>query len=339
MIKSTEKTVCSHKNHKKMVLRPHLLSKIKPLTFKDAVVLWQKTCKLQHKGATEAKYDYLINRHILPSLSEVPLKAITALTINEFTQSKLSTGRIDKGGHLSPAYVRSMVIIINSVMQFAANEGLCPTLKSPVYKPSAEKSTPEVLSVEEQLLLEDFLLCGTNETKLGILLSLRCGLRIGEICALKWENIDLKNKIIRIDSTVARVKSENKDKTFLTIDRPKTKASVREIPITNKLFPVLSEMQNRRKSEYVISETENFVIPRTYEYRYHKILSECGVGKRNYHTLRHTFATRCVQAGVDVKTLSEILGHGDVSITLNTYVHPSMEMKRMQIEKVESFSA
>ena len=125
-------------------------------------------------------------------------------------------------------------------------------------------------------------------------------------------------------------------RTTLIIDSPKTQSSIRDIPIPSKILPLMSELKKTSVSPYVISDKAMFVSPRTYEYRYHSFLDSCNVKQTNYHILRHTFATRCIEAGVDVKTLSEVLGHSNVSITLNTYVHSSLEMKRLQMEKATS---
>lgn len=179
-----------------------------------------------------------------------------------------------------------------------------------------------------------------DETKLGILISLNTGLRIGEVCALSWDDIDFERQIFHIRSTVARVKSMDSGvNSKLIIDKPKTKSSLRDIPIPSKLLTILVSMKKQSKGKYVVSAENSFVSPRTYEYRYHKILDEYNIPSVNYHTLRHTFATRCIEVGVDVKTLSEILGHANVSITLNTYVHSSMELKRQQLEKLSILSA
>ena len=228
-----------------------------------------------------------------------------------------------------------------SILQFAVNEGLCQPLNINLQKPSIDKRELEVLSVFDQNRLESALLNNINETKLGILISLNTGLRIGEVCALSWNDIDFENQIFHIRSTVARVKSddERNGTTKLIIDKPKTKSSLRDIPIPSKLIPILVFMKQRATGIYVVSNNNCFISPRTYEYRYHKILDDCNIPSVNYHTLRHTFATRCIEVGVDVKTLSEILGHANVSITLNTYVHSSMELKRQQLEKLSILSA
>lgn len=307
--------------------------------FKEVLILWKETNHLKHKGATETKYDYLIERHIEPELGNLPLSAITTLKLNEFAEKKLSCGRLDRKGGLSPSYVRSMMIIITSAMQFAIDEGMCASLKTAAFKPSIEKKELKIISPDEQELFENFLLSDIDETRFGIYLSLNCGLRIGEICALRWTDIDLEKKVIHIRGTIARVKNKLTGGTSLIVDRPKTKASIRDIPIQSKLIPVISEMKNTCSFPFVLSNSNTFLSPRTYEYRYHRLLDQCGLTPYNYHVLRHTFATKCIVAGVDVKTLSEILGHSSVSITLNTYVHPSMEMKLNQIEKLNEYSA
>ena len=167
------------------------------------------------------------------------------------------------------------------------------------------------------------------------MISLNTGLRLSEICALKWSDIDFENAILHVRTTVARVRNTGEgSKTKLIIDRPKTKSSFRDIPISSYLMKMLVSLYEKRKSEYVVSDQEGFISPRTYSYRFHKVLEKYNVKQVNYHALRHTFATRCIEHGVDVKTLSEILGHSNASITLNTYVHSSMERKREQLEKL-----
>lgn len=125
----------------------------------------------------------------------------------------------------------------------------------------------------------------------------------------------------------------------MIIDTPKTPASTRDIPISSALLPILASFRSHSSSKYVVSNTNTFLSPRTFEYRYHRLLEETGITPINYHALRHTFATRCIEAGVDVKSLSEMLGHANVGVTLNTYVHSSMELKRKQLEKLTTFSA
>lgn len=307
--------------------------------FCDVLSLWMKNNQVRLKLATVNKYQNIIDTHILPELGKVKLSDLTSTTINVFLTQKLQSGRIDGNGGLSASYVRSIMLIINAALEFAANEQMCPSLKSRILKPSAPKEEIEVLSVEEQRKLVSKLFANFNPTSIGILISLYAGLRIGEVCALTWDDIDLKNHLMYVHHTVARVKNTETNGSMLIIDTPKTKASDRIIPISSTLFPILKRAYDLSCSQYVISEKSNFLSPRTYEYRYHRLLDKCGIKSVNYHVLRHTFATRCIEAGVDVKSLSEILGHANVSITLNTYVHSSIELKRSQLEKLSLFSA
>lgn len=308
-------------------------------TFRDVLNMWLANNQIRLKRATVSKYRNLIETHILPELGDTKLSQLNASVINNFLTNKLQNGRLDGNGGLSASYVRSITLIINAAVNFAVDEELMPTLKSTINKPSIEKKELQILSLEEQKKLERYLSQETDSTAIGILISLNTGLRIGEVCALTWNDIDLANRVIHVRHTVARAKSfddvTNK-KFVLFVDTPKTKASVRDIPVTNNLYLVLKEKFPEESSKYIVSDKERFMNPRTFEYRYHRILEKCGIGHINYHILRHTFASRCIEAGVDVKSLSEILGHGNVSITLNTYVHSSLEQKRLQLEKLDS---
>lgn len=313
----------------------------KTISIGEVIREWQANNRMLHKGATEAKYEYLINTHILPAIENLDVKNVTADYLNSFAESKLKSGRLDKSCGLSASYVRTIMIILSSVMKYATEEQYCLPLKGKIFKPSIEKTTLDIFDESEQKLLESYLFSNISLTNFGILVSLYMGLRIGEICALTWDNIDFENKIIHITGTVSRVKNtdeNSKSKTQLIIDKPKTETSNRIIPIPSKLFPLFKEFYQTKKSKFVLSESPTFLNPRTYEYRYHAVLKKCGIQDKNYHSLRHTFATRYIEVGVDVKTLSELLGHADVSITLNTYVHSSLELKRKQIEKLCTIS-
>ena len=315
------------------------VSKNDKVFFSDVLRIWSENNKIHQKNSTMLRYQNLIDTHIVPGLGFYDVKDITSTVVNTFLSQKIISGRIDGKGGLSNAYVKSMMIIIKSALKYASDEEMCPPLKTPIFKPLEEKKDLRVLSKREQKILEDFLLDDINETKIGILLSLHAGLRIGEVCALSWNDIDLNNKIIHIRHTVTRIKDQNGEKkTTLILDSPKTKTSKRDIPISTFLFEILWHEKARAKSDFVISQKKDFVSPRTYEYRYHRLLKNCCISSVNYHALRHTFATRCVELGVDIKSLCEILGHSNVSITLNTYVHSSMEFKRDQLERLSVVS-
>ncbi len=304
--------------------------------FSFVVEQWLMTNKYKFKKSTVRRYECIINSHIIPDLGNVKLSAISVITLNNFAEYKLNCGGITSQKGLSKSYVRSIMLVINSVINFAVNEGWCEALKSEIYKPSPEKKDLKILTSEAQISLENNLFNDFSPTAAGMLITLQTGLRIGEVCSLKWENIDFDNKILYIRSTISRINNPDGEtpKTVLTIDKPKTSASVRDIPFSDKLCDYLKEVKMRSVSPFVASSCENFVSTRTFDYRYHKIMELYSTERVNYHALRHSFATRCIEYGVDIKSLSEILGHANPSVTLNTYVHSSIELKRSQLSKI-----
>lgn len=309
-------------------------------TFGEVLNLWMDNNRARLKGGTINKYQNLIDTHIMPELGQTKINELSATRINTFLNEKISRGRVDGSGGLSASYVRSIMLVINAAIKYAVSEQLCSPLKTPICKPPADKTELSILSAEEQKKLEASLLNNLDLTGAGIYISLHTGLRIGEICSLAWNDIDMNKRVIHVRHTVARIRSSSSaGSTILVIDTPKTKASKRDIPISSTLLPILLKLKTLSSKGFLLTGTNEFIKPRTFEYRYHKILDDCGITSVNYHALRHTFATRCVEAGVDIKSLSEILGHGNVSVTLNTYVHSSLEMKRNQLEKLVTLSA
>lgn len=311
-------------------------------SFGEVLEMWEKAHAISLKKSSKQKYEYLINTHILPTLGTIKLSQITSSAINAFLLQKLNNGRIDGKGGLSPSYVNGMMIIIQSALDFAITQQLCAPLSTPLYKPKSIKSELEIISHQNQDKIERYAKDQLTPTTVGILISLYTGLRIGEICALSWDDVNLDEQIIYVRHTITRIGNQSSHpstKTKLIIDRPKTLASNRIIPIPSVLFPILTAFKKMSPSNFVVSHKKEFISPRTYEYRFHRVLDACGVPSVNYHTLRHTFASRCVEAGVDVKTLSEILGHKNPTITLNTYVHSSFDQKQRQLEKLVSFLA
>lgn len=291
--------------------------------------------RLRIKGATDWRYRNLLETHIIPDMGGRRIRAITGEEINSYLADKLRCGRVDGKGGLSAAYVRSMMLIINSVLAYAVEQNMCSPLQIKIYKPKAAKQELQILTPEEQSKLVTQCCSHLDPTAAGVLLSLYAGLRIGEICALEWSDIDFSARLIRVRKTVARVYVPgSRVQSKLVIEAPKTVSSFREVPLCSWLSPLLDEVRAKDLSQFVVSTTRQFVNPRTYDYRYHRLLSRAQLHPVNYHVLRHTFATRCIEAGTDVKSLSEMLGHSNAAVTLNIYVHPSMEVKRAQLEKL-----
>ena len=312
------------------------------ITVREVLFLWLNKNKLRLKDQTYAKYLYLIESHIIPKLGNIKIKKLESIAVNNFLLEKSQSGRLDGKGGLSPSYLQTISFIINAALEFSVKERYRTSMLGEIVKPNKRvyKAELEVLSSHEQSVLESYILLRPTDRNIGILLSLYMGLRIGEVCGLKWDDIDLATKTVHIRHTVERIPNVNAkptdSKTILMLCETKSATSNRIIPIPSNIFPLLIDAQNQ--SGFVIKgKTYEYIDPRSYQNLFHKCLDSCNLRNINYHALRHTFATRCIEAGVDIKTLSEILGHASVNITLNTYVHSSLEHKRKQIELLNTF--
>ena len=301
--------------------------------FEAVLKLWLQSNRVRLKGATQKRYQNLIDSHIAPELGAYRLDRLNTAVINDFLNRKLTDGRLDGAGGLSPAYVRAMAVVISSALRFAYAAELMSEARIAVHKPALKKSAAAVLDRSVQVKIEAYATEHPSPTGAGILLALYAGLRIGEVCALRWSDIDFHEATLRVRHTIARVPADG-TRSALVLDTAKTRASCREIPIVSKLLRVLTELHKHTRSAFVVSDSASFVSPRTFDYRFRRVLQCAGVPPVNFHALRHTFATRCVESDVDVKTLSELLGHANAAVTLNTYVHSSFARKREQLEQL-----
>ncbi len=311
------------------------------MTFRSLLLQWLEDAKIKIKYATYIKYYGIISDHIIPELGKIKIKKINSNLINAFIEKKMSVRKSNGNSGLSSGSIKLMVYIIQSAFNYASEKGYVKKPLGSLTSPPGERKNIDVISRSEQLILEKFLTCDMEEFKLGVLIALNTGLRIGEICGLRWDDINFQNSTINVRRTVQRIKNinagENEPKTFLAFGEPKTASSNRIVPISSWLLKYILPFYEKSESEYVVSNKNNdFADPRTMQYRFESYLKQCGLRHVNFHVLRHTFATRCIEAGVDTKTLSEILGHANVSITMNIYVHSSLERKKAQIELLNS---
>lgn len=303
--------------------------------FGDLAEEWLEYTKKRVKISTYACHVRLLRTHILPCFKEMEIETINQITIGGFVDKKIQYGRIDQKGGLSEKTVKDMVSIIKSILKYGE---IIYGLKQPVFYRNAPlnmRKTVEIFDEKEQEILEKALIKEMELPELGILLCLHCGLRLGEICALKWGDVDFERKIIHIRNTVQRIYMPDHSRhTQILLGMPKTLSSIRDIPVNTFVYDYLSHYR-KSPDVYILSgKRKKIADPRTYQRQYKKILENCGLRYRNFHCLRHTFATRCIEKGVDVKSLSEILGHSSVTITLNCYVHSSLEYKRKALEKI-----
>lgn len=215
----------------------------------------------------------------------------------------------------------------------------CPDLGK-IFSPHVTRPEMKVLTLEQQEKLENYLFRNPGPMELGILITLYGGLRIGELCALQWRDIHFESGTLQVSKTILRIQKEDRDKgkkTQVLISRPKTDSSNRLIPLPGFLLEFLRNF--RQESElYLITGTKFYLEPRMCLEKYKKILETAGLESHTFHTLRHTFATRCVEKGFDPKSLSEILGHANINTTLQNYVHPSIDLKKEQMDRLEQIS-
>ena len=304
-------------------------------SFSEIMVQWLERQQTRVKGATNAKYRYVVMSHLIPSLGSLSSSQINAQTLQAFLDQKLCCGGLKGQSALSPSYVKTMAIVLESIVDYGVQEGVLSPLKNPLCKPTVPKKEPRVLSEAEEKCLFRELSANPDEVAIGIFLALYMGMRLGEVCALRWADVDFENNILFVRHTVARVPSENsRQKTHQIIDAPKTASSYRKLPLLTTLKPLLLSIYHRRRSEFVVSDGQGFVSTRTFDYRYRKRLQKIGLFSVNFHALRHTFATRCAQTGMDAKTLSCLLGHSTVTTTLNVYVHPSLETAKILLDRL-----
>ena len=261
-----------------------------------------------------------LNKHILPYFAGIKFDKLTADNINTFITDKIKE-------KLSEKYVSDIVIIIKSIANFAQRRyGLLNRIESVTLPKSKSCRERRLLTVSERNTLKHGILADPTVSNIGILLASVTGIRIGELCALKWSDIDLEKSILTVKQTVQRICNNGKG-TRLVISSPKSASSRREIPLPDFIVPILKNIKSS-DSAYILSGNNKIVEPRTMQYRFKGLLKKLNIPYVNFHSLRHSFATSCVELGVDVKTLSEILGHSSVQLTLNRYVHSSIERKK-----------
>ncbi len=285
------------------------------------------------KESTMAHYRNLIETHIAHRIGNLRLVQLSASVFEQYGKQLMKSGaRSGKG--LSSKTTRDILSLLRSACRYAAAKHY---ISEEVLHFAMPKYVPKKIVVfekEEQRSLEEFTMQESNSYRFGVYLSLYTGLRIGEICALRWTDIDFIQSELHVNRTLQRIRVVGEQRTAVLIAEPKTRASMRTIPIPDFLRLSMEAQYEMAKAEdaYVLTGTLKYIEPSNYYMKYSRWLRKLKISHHSFHALRHTFATRCIENGFDPKSLSEILGHSDVRITLNRYVHPSKEMKRKQME-------
>lgn len=306
------------------------------ILYKDWIWEWLLYKRDYIKESTYANYSNIISNHIAPDLGKYYLNKLNNKIIQEFLLNKYKNGKLDNSGGLSIKTIKDIVAIIKSSLKSAMKEKLIQNLSLDfIYPKTNTKDKAYILSKQEQNNLANYIIENKSIRSLGILLTLYSGIRIGELCALQWKDIDFKNNILHIDKTLQRVyiKDNTNNISKIIITKPKTHNAEREIPL-NKEFSSELKKYKTNSDDYILSCTNKWIEPRTYRRFYKKILKKANITNINFHGLRHTFATNCIKLGIDYKTVSELLGHATINITLNLYVHPEMSQKKKCINLI-----
>lgn len=298
-------------------------------SFEEIVVLWQADKKQYVKRSTCSAYSLLINNHLLPAFTGVD--DVTETLVQSFVFTKLEQG-------LSQKSVKDILIVLKMILRYAVKQGYMLHREIDVKFPTErEKQELEVLSRTNQKRIMEYVQSHFTFMNLGIYICLCAGLRIGEVCALVWDDIDVENGVINVSKTIQRIYViESGEKyTEVIIDTPKSKNSIREIPMAKDLLKMIKPFKKLvNGSFYVLTNSSRPTEPRTYRNYYKRLMKQLDMPRLKFHGLRHSFATRCIESKCDYKTVSVLLGHSNISTTLNLYVHPNMEQKKRCVEQM-----
>ena len=301
----------------------------KKRTIKEVSALWKADKKQYVKQSTLSAYTLILENHILPEFGDKMKLAET--DVQEFTWRKLQSG-------LSQKTVKDILIVLKMIQKFGAKAGILPFAEWDIKYPTEHKKQElEVLSVTNQRRIMQYAKENFTFRNLGIYICLSTGMRIGEICALKWGDINLATEMISVNRTIERIYIIEKGMkhTELVIGTPKTKNSIRDIPMSRELLKIIRPLKKVMNDDfYVLTNEAKPTEPRTYRNYYKQLLKQLNIPNLKFHGLRHSFATRCIESQCDYKTVSVILGHANISTTLNLYVHPNMEQKKKCINKM-----
>ena len=283
---------------------------------------------------TYTRYYEIVHQHISPHLGEYDLNDLTPIVIQKFVTHLSQCGNLKTGAGLSPNSVNSIITVIQGSLETANRIGLSDEyIADKIKRPKITEKQVSCFTPAEQKQIEQAVMNDKRIKMFGILLCLYSGLRVGEVLALEWTDIDF----VKSELTVNKTCHDGKDKegNFCRItDTPKTESSRRVIPIPRQLLPHLREVKKKSSSKYVVSNGEKIISVRSYQKTFTSLLKRLGIQHKGFHSLRHTFATRALECGMDIKTHSEILGHKNPTITLNRYVHSLMEHKKEMMNKL-----
>ena len=320
-------SACREKRRQRLQELPREITPSNNMTLPEAVELFftEREQKRKLKESTVSRYRYMVRRYIQPQLGAAPLYTLTEERVAAFYQRLQGQG-------LSPKSARDAGVLLRAILRTATKRGcFCTGINAEL--PVCKKRHVEIFTEPEIVRLAHHIVDEPDLTGLGILLALNSGLRLGELCALRWSDIDLHAGFLRVEREVQRL--YEKGCTKLIVQPPKSESSLRRIPLPADILSLLAAHKPKTAgSVCLLTGTAAPLEPRTMQNRYRALLKRAGVPYRNFHALRHTYATRCIEQNVDVKSVSEMLGHSDVRITLQTYVHVSLRYKQQAVQSI-----
>lgn len=289
--------------------------------------------KASIKLRTYLKYESIINKHINPNLGDYELEDLKGNILQDFVLQKINHGNLVTNGKLSDNSVIAIVSLLKQALRQAVFLGISEVEYTAHIKlPYISEKQITAFNRTEQQALENYCL-NSKPNYIGVIICLYTGIRLGELLALTWNDIDFDRRLLSINKTVYTISKNGKNVAF--VDKPKTKQSNRVIPLSKQLINILKKRKNESTSMYIITTKNNGMVQnRSYQKTFKRILYKCNIPYKNFHSLRHTFATRALELGIDVKTLSEILGHKNPMITLSRYSHSLLEHKAEMMNKI-----
>jgi len=307
----------------------------KNVLFKQVANAWLEEKKEYIKVSTYMYYQFEMETYILPRLGEEPISEVNEKAVQQTVLFWQRQGGKNKEP-LKKSTVQNLTMLVKQCLRYAVKEGYIQECSMRMqYIPTDVEKKQKVFSENDQTDLIKAILADPNSKTVGILLCLSSGLRIGEVCALRWEDIDFGNRMLHVTKTLQRIyRVDSMPHTEIVISSPKTRKSVRDVPLSDNMIELLQKMRPHDKKGYLLTNKEHYMEPRTFRKFYMKFLETHQIKQLNFHCLRHTFATRCIENGGDYKSVSEILGHTTINTTLNMYVHPQEKEKRRCVELV-----
>ena len=305
------------------------------MKYKDWIKEWlENYVKGSLKQRTYTRYAEIVCGHIIPTLGEYNIEEITPLKLQRYTRELLQKGNKRTGKGLSANSVNGIITVVQTSLKTAFKLGIVKEYAGDrIRRPKVQEKQVTCFTKQEQRAIEQEIFRRNNPKLYGIIISLYTGIRIGELLALTWADIDMLRGVLTVNKTCY----EGRDKTgkYVRITEiPKTNSSIREVPIPKQLLMLMKAWKKKSHSKYVVSNGEKGVSLRGYQRIFERLLNKIKIAHKGFHALRHTFATRALECGMDVKTLSEILGHKNTNITLNRYVHSLIEHKREMMNRV-----